>query len=233
MPPAPPENRQLREDLPTAWSAASVRRTFGDEPPALKRPSSSRGSGHSAVTCQQVLARDPQPPGAVVSRPAKAARSCRAQRGEQGTLVCGDNTRPGGSPVLSLKSELREALMKEDSRGGKGLDACQPATGAREPREFVERAEELPPESKGSRDRWKATGMKRGHEGIVEVEDADPVAGTNGRAAGELERSVTTPDLDTDRRPHLRRCRVEAVKKPVQSVVDEDRRAVPRSRGLG
>jgi hypothetical protein len=153
------------------------------------------------------------------------------QGGEQGALIRRDKTRPGGSIVLRRKSESREALMEEDARGGKRLDVCQPATGAREPREFVKRADELPPEFKANLDRCEAVGMKRCHDGIVEMEDADPVAETNGRAAGELERSVTTPDCDAGRRPDLRRRRVEAVKKPVQSIVDENRPAVPRSRG--
>ena len=41
--------------------------------------------------------------------------------------------------------------------------------------------------------------MKRGDEGIIEVEYADPVAATNRRAVGELARSVMTPDLDAGR----------------------------------
>ena len=45
--------------------------------------------------------------------------------------------------------------------------------------------------------------MKRCYEGIVEMEDADPVARTNRHAAGELKRSVTAPDRDAGRRPHL------------------------------
>ena len=121
------------------------------------------------------------------------------QRGEQGALIRRDETRPGGSIVLRRKSESREALMEEDGRGRKRLDVCQPATGAREPREFVKRADELPPEFKANCDRCLALGMKRCYEGIVEVEDADPVAGTNGRAIGELERSVTTPDRNAGR----------------------------------
>ena len=47
--------------------------------------------------------------------------------------------------------------------------------------------------------------MERDHEVIVEVEDTDRVAETNGRAVGELEASVTTLDLDPGRRSHLRR----------------------------
>lgn len=38
---------------------------------------------------------------------------------------------------------------------------------------------------------------------IVEVEDTDPVAATNGRAVGKVERSVTASDLDASRRPDL------------------------------
>jgi len=60
------------------------------------------------------------------------------ERGEQGALIRGDEARPGGSPVLHLKSESRKALMKENGRGGKRRDFCQPATGAGEPREFME-----------------------------------------------------------------------------------------------
>ncbi len=41
--------------------------------------------------------------------------------------------------------------------------------------------------------------MKRGDDGIIEVEYADPVAATNRRAVVQLERSVMTPDLDADR----------------------------------
>jgi hypothetical protein len=89
--------------------------------------------------------------------------------------------------------------MKEDGRGGKRLDVRQPATTAREPREFMERAEELPAEFKANRDRWATVEMKRCHEGIVEVEDADPVAATNGRGVAESQDSVTTPDLDAGR----------------------------------
>lgn len=202
-----------------------------DAAAACSSSPSSREAGDGAVACQQVLARDPQPHGAAVARPSKADRPCRVQRGEQDALIRRDKTRPGWSIVLRRKSESREALMEEDARGGKRLDVCQPATGAREPREFVKRADELPPEFKANRDRRETAGMKRCHEGVVEMEDADPVAGTNGRAAGELERSVTTPDLDAGRRPHLRRRRVEAAKKPVQSVVDENRPVEPRSRG--
>ena len=202
--------------------------TGAGQPPA--RPSSPE-AGDSAVACQQVLARDPQPHGAAVTRPSKADRPFRVQRGEQGALIRCDKTRPGWRIVLRRKSESREALMEEDGRGGKRLDVCQPATGACEPREFVKRADELPPKLKANRDGRETAGMKRCHEGIVEMEDADPVAGTNGRAAGELERSVTTPDRDAGRGPHLRRRRVEAVKKPVQSVVDENRPVEPRSRG--
>lgn len=118
------------------------------------------------------------------------------ERGEQGTLVRGDEARPGGSLVLRLKSESCEALMKENGRGGKRLDVSEPGPGARAPRKFVERGEELPPECKTNRDGWETVGMKGCHEGIVEVEHANPVAETNGRAARELKRSVTTPDLD-------------------------------------
>jgi hypothetical protein len=93
--------------------------------------------------------------------------------------------------------------MKEDGRGGKRRDVWQPSTGARESREFVKRADELPPEFKADRDRRETVGMKRCYEGIVEMGDADPVAGTNRHAAGELKRSVTAPDRDAGRRPHL------------------------------
>ena len=75
------------------------------------------------------------------------------QGGEQGALIRRDKTRSGGSIVLWRNSESREALMKEDGRGGKRLDVWQPSTGARESREFVKRADELPPEFKADRDR--------------------------------------------------------------------------------
>jgi len=94
-------------------------------------------------------------------------------------------------------------MMEEDGRGGKRLDVWQPSTGAREPREFVKRVDELPPEFKADRDRRAPVDMKRCYEGIVEMEDADPVARTNCHAAGELKRSVTAPDRDAGRRPHL------------------------------
>jgi len=119
--------------------------------------------------------------------------------------------------------------MKEDGRGGKRPDACQAATGTCKPREFVERAEELPPELKANRDRGETAGMQRCHEGIVEVEDANPVSETNGRAVTESEDSVTPPDFDAGRRPHLRRRRAEPVKKPVHSIVGDHRPPVPRS----
>lgn len=134
-----------------------------------------------------------------MARPSKADSSCRVQGDEQGALIRRDKTRAGGSTVVRRKSESRQSLMKEDGRGGKRLDVRQPATGAREPREFMERAEELPSEFKANRDRWATVGMKRCHEGIVEVEDADPVAATNARAIAESQDSVTAPDLDADR----------------------------------
>ena len=49
------------------------------------------------------------------------------------------------------------------------------------------------------------------------MEDADPVAATNGHVVAEVECSVTTPDLDAGRRPDLRRRPVEVVKKPSPS----------------
>lgn len=120
--------------------------------------------------------------------------------------------------------------MKEDGRDGERGDACQPPLWAREPRKLLKRGDEVPSEFKANREWRETAGMKRCREVIVEVKDADAVAETNDRAAGELERSVTTPDLDAARRPHLRRCCVEAVKKLVRSIVDRNRPAVPRSR---
>jgi len=74
------------------------------------------------------------------------------QGGEQGTLIRGHEARPRGSVVLRLKAESLEPLMKEDGRGGKGLDVVQPATGARESREFVKRGDELLSEFQPKRD---------------------------------------------------------------------------------
>ena len=118
------------------------------------------------------------------------------ERGEQSALIRGDEARPSGGLVLRLKSESREALVKENGRGGKRRDVCQPATGAGEPREFVERDDELPSECKANREGRATIGVKRCHERIVEVEHTDLVADTNRRAVGESERSVTTPDLN-------------------------------------
>ena len=122
--------------------------------------------------------------------------------------------------------------MKEDGRSGKGLDVGEPASRAREPREFVERAEKLPSECETDRDGQETVGMKRDHEVIVEVEDTDRVAEANGRAVGELEPSVTTPDLDPGRRPHRRRRRVQPVERPREAVEEIDRPTVPEARGL-
>ena len=117
--------------------------------------------GRSTVARQQVLTRDPQSHGAAVTRPSRVARPCRAKGREQGALIRRNKTRPDGSIILHHKSESREAMMKEDGRGGKRLDVCQPAARAGEPREFMERSEELPPECKANGERWKMVGMKR------------------------------------------------------------------------
>jgi len=41
--------------------------------------------------------------------------------------------------------------------------------------------------------------MKCDHEVIVEVKDADPIAATDTDSAGQLDRSVTIPDLHAGR----------------------------------
>jgi hypothetical protein len=89
--------------------------------------------------------------------------------------------------------------MKKNGRGRKSLDVGQPAPGAREPCEVVERGDELPSEFQAKRDGWEAFMMKGYHEVIVEVKNADPVATPNSHTLGELHDSVTTPDLHTGR----------------------------------
>ena len=178
-----------------------------------------------AIAYQQGLAGDPQAPGAVGSRRRpKAERSCRMHGGEQRP--------PGRGLVLRLKSELLEPFMKEDGRSEKGLDVGEPATRARETREFVERAEKLPSKCEANRDGQETVGMERDHEVIVEVEGPDRVAETNGRAVGELEPSVTAPNLDPGRRPHLRRCGVQPVERPMEAVGEINRPTVSETRDL-
>lgn len=95
----------------------------------------------------------------------------------------------------------------------------------------MERGKQLPSKFEADPSWWPAVGMK-GHDAIiVEVEDPDPIAATNGCPVDEMERSMTASDLDPGRQPHLRPGRVEAVKEPVHSVVGGNQPSVRRRRG--
>src|SRR5437870_13907168 len=69
--------------------------------------------------------------------------------------------------------------------------------------------------------------MDGGDAGVVDVEDADPVAAGDPRAVGEPARAAAPPDLDAERRPDLRRRPVEPVHRTVGPVVEHDGPPVP------
>ncbi len=151
---------------------------------AFKPPSALPRRSVPAASCG-----DPQAPGTVGSRRPKVE--------------------PGRSLVLCLKAELLEPLVKEGGRSEKGLDVAEPAIRAREPREFVERAEKVPSEFEANRDGQETVGIEREPAIIVEVKDTDQIAKTNGRAVGKSDSPVTALDLDPGRRPDLRRGRAD------------------------
>jgi hypothetical protein len=154
------------------------------------------------VVCEQLLARDPKPLSVPVGRSAAPNRAGRTQGSEQGVLISGDESRPGETVAVRLEPESPEPLVEEDRRRLERPHVAQPAPWACEPCQRMEGDKQLPSKFEADRDRRQG-GVKCHDAIIVEVEDTDPVAATNGRAVGEVERSVTASDLDASRRPDL------------------------------
>src|SRR2546430_7877854 len=69
--------------------------------------------------------------------------------------------------------------------------------------------------------------MDGGDAGVVDVEDADPVAAGDPRAVGEPARAAAPPDLDAERRPDLGGQSVQPMHRAVGPVVEYDGPAVP------
>lgn len=148
--------------------------------------------------------------------------ACGTQGGAQSALIDGDKSRPGETVRIGLEPESPEPLVEEIRRRLERMHVAQPATGACEPREGVERGEQLASKFEANRDGRYAVGMKCDDALIVEVENPNPVARTNGRAVGQVESSMAVSDFDANHRPDLRRRGVKAMKKPVRSVVGGD-----------
>ena len=148
-----------------------------------------------------------------------SGRACGIQVGAQGALIGGDESRPGETVGVRLEPESPEPLMEEDRRRLERPHLAQPATRAGKPCQRVEGGKHLPSKFEAHRDGRHAVRMKSHDPIIVEVEYTDLVAGANGRAVGQAERSMTASDFDANYRADFRRPRVEAVKKPIRSVV--------------
>src|SRR5439155_1146913 len=133
---------------------------------------------------------------------------------------------PDDAVALRTEAEAGEAAV-EDRDSAEGAHVGERATVDGELRQLTERGHEPAAELEADRERWLAIHVDAGDAGVVDVDDADPVAEGDARAVGEPACPPAPSDLDAERRPDLRRRPVEPVRRAIGPVVEHDGPAVP------
>lgn len=182
-----------------------------------------------SVAGEQALAGEPEAASVAGPGSAECGRPSRVERREQAALVGSDEPETETLPRLGLEAEPRETAM-EDRRRLERPDRREGAARCPQGRQSSQRHHHLP--SHRQPHVGGPAAVEAADVVVVEVEDPDQLAAGQLLAAGKPAAPPDAANLDPEGRTHSGATRLEAVPRPVEAIVEQDRAPAARVAGF-